>query len=103
MTTQKTSTTPFSHGDAETRRLIHRTEQNLRLLEGLGSPASTLTMGFGCVLGLNQWFYAPSPWEMTKNLFFMLAAIISTGDAVALANCVFGVFFALDDHVVCIA
>jgi len=67
MTTQKTSTTPFSHGDAETRRLIHRTEQNLRLLEALGSSApkgiitSSLAMGFGCAMELNQWFYALTP------------------------------------------
>jgi len=51
----------------ETRRLIHRTEQNLRLLEALGSSApkgiitSTLAMGFGCAMELNQWFYAPTP------------------------------------------
>jgi len=43
------------------------------LLEALGSSApkgiitSTLAMGFGCAMELNQWFYAPTPWSMSMN------------------------------------
>jgi hypothetical protein len=65
MTRHKDQHDAISH--TETRRLIHRTEQNLRLLEALGSSASkgiitsTLAMGFDCVMELNQWFYALTP------------------------------------------
>ena len=70
MTRHKDQHDAISH--TETRRLIHRTkqnrtEQNLRLLEALGSSVpkgiitSTLAMGFGCAMELNQWFYAPTP------------------------------------------
>jgi hypothetical protein len=56
---------PTRRGGSSTAQ--NRTEQNLRLLEALGSSApkgiitSTLAMGFGCAMELNQWFYAPTP------------------------------------------
>jgi len=77
----KKSTHPklrVSASPCEKWRLIHRTEQNLRLLEALGSSApkgittSTLAMGFACAMELNQWFYAPTPQQTTKNLYYAL-------------------------------
>ena len=91
---------PFSHGDAEAHP-PHRTEPEIagrfRFTRKHAHNGIRLCLGAKSVV-----LCTISPGN-DEEPFFVLAAMISTGDAVALANCVFGVFFALDDHVVCIA